>query len=185
MRINNSRRITLDNDKLRFCFVFSDHGTYLTGHDPLNSRCLCIPDFIKVKKENNDLIFDVVETNSYSIGNMKRFFVKLDRFLKTANTRFKQVLLLKGLGYRANLIDNNTKIECKIGYSHLKSLQIPDSINVKIGNKKTLVQVEGLEKAELGNFVSKLINLRNRDNYKAKGFSKKHEQKELKPIRKK
>jgi ribosomal protein L6P/L9E len=180
-------RIIKLNDKNKFSILIIEDKIFLSGADPKGaSKIFLIPDFITVLKKNDDLIIDV-KKNCIHISEfvISEFFQNLDFFIKIFNNLYKKVLFLNGVGYRINLLSEKKILECKIGYSHLKYLEIPESIIVKISGKKNVVQIQGSEKSELGNFVGRLINLRKPDSFKAKGFSLKYEQKKLKPVKKK
>ena len=92
-------------------------------------------------------------------------------------------MTLKGLGYRITIIENRTKIEFKIGFSHLIRLSIPNGIKAK--GKKNLLHLECKNKILLGNFVDKIVSLKLPDSYKGKGFWFKYQTKTLKIIKKK
>ena len=71
-----------------------------------------------------------------------------------------------------------------MGYSHVCVLEVPtDELTVSV--RKSNVVVEGVEKARIGNFVSKIRSLRIPDNYKGKGFWYKYQKENLKEINKK
>lgn len=180
-----SRIIKLD-DKNKFSVYVIGNNVFLGGADLNFAKFLKFPSFIMFSKKNDELIITKdPKWENISENSVKDYFLKLDSFVKSANYCYKRVLSLIGLGYRVNLVDNNSKLECKIGFSHLKYLKIPKEIRVKVGGKKNVVQLEGLNKMLLGNFVGKMIRLRTPDSYKGKGFSLRYQQKKLKPIKKK
>jgi large subunit ribosomal protein L6 len=103
--------------------------------------------------------------------------------LKRLEKPFRKKLLLKGLGYKAVLKNEESVLELKIGYSHVIAVPITkESIKVII-DKNTLI-VEGFDKVEVGNFVNKIRNLKLPDSYKGKGFWYKNEVIKLKEINK-
>jgi large subunit ribosomal protein L6 len=83
-------------------------------------------------------------------------------------TIFKKKLVLKGLGFRMNVVENFEKIEFKLGFSHLIYITIPKTIKVKI--KKNKINVEGTNKVLVGTFINKILSLKIPDCYKGKGF---------------
>lgn len=107
----------------------------------------------------------------------------LQDYLKRLEKPFKKKLLLKGLGYKAVLKNDETVLELKIGYSHSISLPI-EKQNVKVILDKNTLTVEGTNKTKVGNFVNKIRNLKLPDRYKGKGFWYKNEVIQLKEINK-
>lgn len=92
-------------------------------------------------------------------------------------------MLLKGLGYKAVLKNDDSVLELKIGYSHTISLPIKKDM-LKIILDKNNLTVEGFDKVTVGNFVNKIRNLKFPDSYKGKGFWYKNEVIKLKEINK-
>jgi ribosomal protein L6P/L9E len=179
-------RIIKLNDKNKFSISIIGKNVFLSGANPKSlSKFFLIPDFITILKKDDHLIINLKSDCNISELLLSEFFDSLDFFIKSANNFYKKVLFLNGVGYRINLLAEKKILECKIGYSHLKYLEIPESIIVKIGGKKNVIQIQGSSKFELGNFVGRLINLRKPDSFKAKGFSLKYDRKKLKPVKKK
>ena len=50
-------------------------------------------------------------------------------YINSKIKKFKQKLLLKGLGFRCFFSDDKSRLKFKIGYSHIISLDIPKSIS--------------------------------------------------------
>jgi ribosomal protein L6P/L9E len=107
----------------------------------------------------------------------------LARWLKTFSKPVRKQLLLKGLGFRGALSGDGLFLELKLGFSHL--IKISSSLKeLKISMTNTLLIVEGVESAAVGNFLKKIRNLKTPDSYKGKGFWYKNESKVLKEIKK-
>jgi large subunit ribosomal protein L6 len=105
-------------------------------------------------------------------------------WLKNIKRPFRKKLVLKGLGYKVGLINNDTALELKLGYSHNIVISIPTSeITVKI-NKQT-ISLEGFDKACVGNFANSIRKLKLPDSYKGKGVWYKNEVRTLKELKKK
>lgn len=107
----------------------------------------------------------------------------LARWLKTLSKPIRKQLLLKGLGFRGALSSDGLFLELKLGFSHL--IKISTSLKeLKMSMTNTLLIVEGIEAAAVGNFLKKIRNLKTPDSYKGKGFWYKNESKVLKEIKK-
>ena len=103
--------------------------------------------------------------------------------IKNLTVVFKKKLILKGLGFRVLLNETNDLAQFKLGFSHLINIKLPENLRLKV--RKNLISIECNDKILLGNFVNKIVSLRNQDSYKEKGFSYKYEKKILKIIKKK
>jgi large subunit ribosomal protein L6 len=80
--------------------------------------------------------------------------------------KFTRKLLLKGVGYRAQVTDNNLLLS--LGFSHEISLQVPLAIDVKVDGNTT-INISGIEKEQVGLFASKIRSLRVPEPYNGKG----------------
>lgn len=144
---------------------------------------IIIPNDINFEKKDRTLIF---------ISN-KRRLSELDIFLKSLNDiitlttvqKFiRKKLILKGLGYKMSFLNNDHRIlEMKLGFSHVTTLSIPYDLKVTL--EKLKITVEGLNGANVGNFISKLKSLKTPDLYKGKGFWYPNEAVILKEVKKK
>lgn len=175
------------NENNNYSIALINGNVFLSGNNLNGSKYFLVPKFITILKKNDELILNLNKNaDFFSEKEKSSFFERLNIFLKNVFNNSKKLLYLKGLGYRLNLVNNNQEVSFKIGYSHLKYLGIPKSMKVKIGGKKkNVLQVEGPDKSDLGNFVKQILDLRASNNYKEKGFILKYQKKILKPIKKK
>jgi ribosomal protein L6P/L9E len=90
-------------------------------------------------------------------------------WLRFINKKIKRKLFLKGLGFRCFFSDDKTKLFFKIGYSHLKVLEISKK-DCFITVEKNILIVESFNSLKLGNFCNKIKKLRAVNVYKNKGF---------------
>ncbi len=129
-----------------------------------------------------EISVDSSSQQNFSIFNL---FKKTVAEIKTnASILLKKKILLKGLGFRSTVDTTANTITFKLGYSHLNTLEVPEYIkNVKI--KKNTILLEGSDKVLLGDYMSKIHQLKESDIYKGKGFSYKYTTKKLKIIKKK
>lgn len=141
-----------------------------------------IPSCLMFKKHNKSILFYSFDQNIYF--NYDLYIINFLRFLNNFKKKLKKKILLKGLGFRVFLSENNTEISFKIGFSHLVRLKVPLEITSIIVDKYFLI-VESYNAVSLGNFCKKIKQLKTPDPYKNKGFSYKNENLLLKPIKKK
>ena len=80
---------------------------------------------------------------------------------------FEKVLLLEGVGYRAQSIKNELLLN--LGYSHPVNLEIPSGIEV-IVEKNNIIIVRGINKELVGQFSATIKSKRPPEPYKGKGI---------------
>lgn len=170
-KFNNN--VTLPS-KIQIYFLSFQGNNFLIVETPyLTKKYIKLPPFLKVKKLKNILSF-----TSFN----KNFGVFIVSWFKKFIKPFKKQLILKGLGFKGNIV-NNSILELKLGFSHL--LKVPlnsKELNVSINNN--VLTVEGFESDKVGNFLEKIRKLKKTDSYKGKGFWYKNELKILKEIKK-
>lgn len=162
-----SKKITSNLD-ITFFILFVNGVKYLILQKGLKNKYLLIPSCLHITGSTTELIVQLISNEKHLLKSFKQFVKKVESYTRTFDVVLKKKIILKGLGFRATLIENLALIELKIGFSHLIQLSIPESLSVKL-NKNTLV-IEGSDKILLGNFVNKIVSLKRPDCYKAKGF---------------
>lgn len=131
--------------------------------------------------ENNILNLTCYQDSLKSEFN--RFASALFRIIRKNGKPFLKKLIFKGLGLRAMLIENNSILELKLGFSHLIRLLIPQQkIRVKIIKNGLLVFGNNL--VSVCNFLYKIKKLKLPNIYKGKGIWYKNEVLKLKEIKK-
>lgn len=88
--------------------------------------------------------------------------------LSGAATEFEKMLEINGLGYKAALADK--KIILTLGFSHKIEKDLPAGITVEIDKSGQKVKVKSFNKNLLGDFCSKIRELREPEPYKGKGI---------------
>ena len=144
-----------------------------------------LPFFVKCYLYKN--VFNITSNILFSTQDKLKvllFQSSILNFLSFIKIPYKKKLILRGLGFRLNLFADQNVLTCKLGYSHLISVSIDNSIkSIKI--KKNKISIESFHKQYLGNFVSRLIRLKKPDSYKGKGFWHKNQLVVLKVTKKK
>lgn len=153
---------------------------FLVSPTFLNRRYLHVPNFIAVSKIENKLFF---KTSKGKVSFIK-FINSVCNWLRMSEKPFKKKIFLKGLGYKADLLEDKKVLNLKIGLSHLINVSIPSNkVSLKI-NKK-MITIKGCSATEVGNFAEKIRRLRVPDSYKGKGIWYKNENRILKVLKKK
>lgn len=86
---------------------------------------------------------------------------------------FKKELIIKGVGYRAQLQGN--KVVLAAGYSHPVELEIPEGITIEIP-KPVNITVSGISKELVGEFAANIRAVRRPEPYLGKGIRYSDEQ---------
>jgi hypothetical protein len=104
-------------------------------------------------------------------------------WLRVLNKTIKRKLIIKGLGFRCYFSEDKSQLIFKLGYSHLKRIDIPVK-NHSITIEKNVLIIESSNSLKLGSFCNKIKNLRNMNVYKSKGIYQSNEFIKIKQIKK-
>ncbi len=91
--------------------------------------------------------------------------------IQGVQTTFSENLILKGVGYRATL--SNNELNLNLGYSHPVKYKIADGIKAEI-TSPTEIKLTGIDKQLVGQVAAEIIKLRpaKKDPYKEKGIKR-------------
>ena len=171
-KLNN--KLLLPN-KLKIYFIFIKNTNLLVIETPYSTKkYIKIPRFSTLTKFEKSLEFECFKGNTFN----NLLFLWLKKFSKP----FKKQLILKGLGFKGNIVDNSV-LELKLGLSHVIKVLL-NFKELKVSMNNNLLTVEGFESYKVGNFLEKIKKLKRVDNYKGKGFWYKNESRTLKEIKK-
>jgi large subunit ribosomal protein L6 len=168
--------------KIDFLFVILKDSKLLLLNIPSYKKMyVAIPKGIKISKKGTLLILSCKK--SFNTELFERFHVFLSNWLKNLEKPFKKQLVLKGLGFKAEISKDSSCLELKLGFSSLVKVSIPkDEILVTVN--KNILTFEGFDPVAVGNFANKVRSLKFPDVYKGKGFWYKNEVRSLKEIKK-
>jgi len=149
----------------------------------VQSSYLQIPTGLVVKKTGLNLIFqyNIKKPTSQLMSDLTFFYSKLENLNVNLEQLYTKKLLLQGLGLKAILTNLNI-LELKLGFSHIISLSIPNTI--KLTTIKNILILESFDSILLGNFAARIKNFRQPDSYKGKGICYKNEVLFLKAVKK-
>jgi large subunit ribosomal protein L6 len=82
-------------------------------------------------------------------------------------TGFEKVLLITGVGYRAEVSGN--VLTLALGYSHPVVFALPEGISAEV-EKQTKITVRGIDKQLVGSAAAKIRSFRRPEPYKGKGI---------------
>ena len=167
-----------------FSFASVDSKNFLIFKPQTSTlKYILIPSCVSLQKIENFFLFKVLSKNFEDIDKYNFFISYFSTLIKSIDKPFKKRLILKGLGFRAALIENSKVLELKLGFSHSIKINIPtEDISLQID--KTFLLIEGIDRVRVGNFVNEIRNLKYPDSYKGKGFWYKNEIRNLKEVKK-
>jgi hypothetical protein len=119
---------------------------------------------------SNKLNIKINQNNLY-FNNFNNNFLK---FIKNNDKEYSRKLILKGLGFRINYIEESNALRFKLGLSHSVDIKIPLN-NIYAIIKKNTIHITGANLSYIGNFCQKIRNLKKKNAYNGKGFFLKNE----------
>jgi large subunit ribosomal protein L6 len=168
----------------------SDNQT-VTVTGPLGSVEVAIPEFISIvpawtvdtklasdieKKEaqgqeapeRNDLAIVVPDDRNRKQREMwGTVRALLNNSIKGVSAGHQTTLTLKGIGYRAAIVENGKRLELKVGYNHNVYSDIPEGIELTMTNP-TIFEVKSIDKEQMGLFCARVRKHRPPEPYKGK-----------------
>ena len=142
-------------------------GNIITISGPYGQLAKNISNLINIKVEENVIILNKkINTRQTSqLYGLTRTLI--NNMVIGVSQKFEKVLLLEGVGYRAQI--NDTQLILNLGYSHPVNLEIPNGIEVLV-EKNTLILIKGIDKELIGQFSATIKNKRPPEPYKGKGI---------------
>lgn len=95
---------------------------------------------------------------------------------------FKKTLVLKGVGYRAQVSGSQVKLE--LGFSHPISYKLPEKVSAQAKSPTELI-LESCDKQTLGQVAAEIRSFRPPEPYKGKGVAYSDEVVRIKETKKK
>lgn len=176
------KKLKLNSSKSKFFFVSIEDSKFLVLDIPSYKKMyISVRPFVSIFKEEDHLVLKLKKKNR--IKDFEEYVEFFSRWLKNVEKPFKKQLVLKGLGFKADLTEDSKNLELKLGFSLIITLPIPIH-EVKVSVNKNVLTFEGFDPVAVGNFATKVKSLKFPDAYKGKGFWDKNEVRALKEIKK-
>ena len=175
------RKIWISEERRFFiCEVLGERAAVLSCN--LSYRYFIVPNYISVCLKSDG--FALSCDYSVDADAKSEFLSSMIGWIKESSKFFRSKLVLKGLGYKVNVSDNQKELNLKLGYSRIRTILIPTT-RIKVKTSKTMITVQGHNLSDVGNFAQKIRRLRQPDLYKGKGIWFQNESITLKEIKKK
>jgi large subunit ribosomal protein L6 len=146
-------------------------GDKLTLSGPKGSKELTINDkiFSATISENNDLFLKLINKKNNDSNVMWGTTRSLiNSAIKGVTTGHEKILLLTGVGFRANLKGNILNLQ--LGFSHDVSFKIPENVTLTV-EKSTILKITSIDKELLGKVAAEIKMLKPVEPYKGKGIT--------------
>ena len=123
---------------------------------------------------NGSEITTVIANPSDATANAKQglYRVLVANMVKGVSEGFSKTLIINGVGYKASISGN--KLTLDLGFSHDIILEIPEGLDVKCTSTTEIV-ISGIDKQKIGQFASKIRDLRPVEPYHGYGVRYKDE----------
>jgi large subunit ribosomal protein L6 len=144
-----------------------DNGT-LSVKGPKGTLTLGLSDLIDYKVEEGAILVKPANDSKQAraFWGMQRTLVS--NLVEGVTDGFTKVLVIKGVGYRANAQGRTLKLQ--LGYSHDVDLPVPEGVDVKTPDQTT-IEVSGIDKQAVGQFAAEIRRWRKPEPYKGKGIA--------------
>ena len=144
-----------------------DNGT-LSVKGPKGNLTLGLSDLIDYKVEDGAISVKPANDTrqARAFWGMQRTLVS--NLVEGVTDGFTKVLVIKGVGYRANAQGRNLKLQ--LGYSHDVDLPVPEGLEVKTPDQTT-IEISGIDKQAVGQFAAEIRRWRKPEPYKGKGIA--------------
>jgi len=80
---------------------------------------------------------------------------------------FARELEIQGVGYRADMA--GSKLKLLLGFSHPMEIPVPEGLKVSV-DRNVIIRIEGIDRAQVGQFAADLRAIRPPEPYKGKGI---------------
>ena len=143
-----------------------DNGT-ITTKGPLGTLSWLFPQVITVEIKDSQIIVkrSCDDKKEKALHGLTRSLIK--NMVDGVNTGFEKTLLIEGVGYKAELVGKNVKLQ--IGYSHPVVVSPPEGITLEVP-EATKIKVKGADKQVVGEIAAEIRRIRTADVYKRKGI---------------
>ena len=132
-----------------------------------------IPEIIGITQDENKLLVNLTKEQKNARAMHGLYRTLINNMIIGVSEQFELTLILKGVGYRANVQKN--EITLSLGYSHPVKLDIPKDVSVEVV-KNTTINLKSCDKELLGLFAANIRAWRRPEPYKGKGILYKNEQ---------
>jgi len=140
-------------------------GVLVSSKGPKGELELEMSPGFSLRREGEEIYIDAEEGADPALHGL--YCALLSNQCKGVSVGFSSEIRLVGTGYRA--IVQPKALELHLGYSKPRLLDIPQGITVKESDKGTKLEIQGIDKREVGQFVADIHRMRPVSPYSGKG----------------
>ncbi len=139
----------------------------LTVSGPKGTLSQEINSVITAKIDGQNLSFEIAKETADSNAKHGLYRALANNMVIGVSEGFKRSLLISGVGYKANVSGN--KLNMNLGLSHPVEIEIPGDLQITCPSA-TEVVITGIDKQKVGQFASKIKDIRPVEPYHGYGI---------------
>ncbi len=143
-------------------------GDTLSVKGPKGTLSMGLTDLIEYKLEDGEISVKPANDTRAARNHWGMQRTLVSNLVEGVTDGFTKVLVIKGVGYRANAQGKNLKLQ--LGYSHDVDLTVPEGLEVKTPDQTT-IEISGIDKQAVGQFAAEIRRWRKPEPYKGKGIA--------------
>ena len=133
---------------------------------------------IELQVEDKQLLVKATENSKVSNSKRGLYRALINNMVLGVTKGFEKVLLIKGVGYRAEV--QGKELVLNLGFSHQVKYELPPNIEIEAQDRQTKLIIRGIDKQLVGQVAAKIRSFRPPDSYKGKGIRYEDERVSLK-----
>ena len=145
--------------------VLNDEGLMVKG--PKGELNRIMPPELSVQVDANQVTLHPQDDSQKVRALFGLFRTLVANMVKGVSEGFERVLEIQGVGYRAEVQDN--QLVLNLGYSHPVPFQLPEGISAQV-ERQTRVVLRGIDRDLLGLTAARIRRFRPPEPYKGKGI---------------
>lgn len=142
---------------------------------PLGSLLQTLPEGVtlEINSEGTQAVVQPPKPNRHNAGFQGLTRALVANMVEGVTKGYSKGLEINGVGYKAEL--RGDTLICTLGFSHTKSLQIPNHIKAEVSKSQTEITISGIDKQLVGQVAAQIRSFKIPEPYKAKGVKYKGE----------
>ncbi len=141
-------------------------GSTVSAKGPKGSNKFTLNSLVSAKVEGKEIIISPSESSVAASSQWGTARTLVSNLVKGVATGFVESLEFNGVGYKASV--SGSTLQLSLGYSHTIDFPLPAGITAKV--TKNQIDIEGINKEEVGQVAAKVRMLREPEPYKGKGI---------------
>lgn len=134
---------------------------------PKGKLSLPLPRGISMENKDNKIFVKRASDLKQDLANHGTIRALVVNMIQGVTTGFKKNLEIQGVGFKAQA--QGQKLTLNLGFSHPMEFHVPENVKIKTP-KPTEIELEGVDKAAVGEVAAKIRKLKPPEPYKGKGI---------------